>query len=220
MRPAPMIWHVRQRLLLHAVLAVGLIAWAAPRVVADEAAYCVTCSGPDQTYLCRVTAGGSRPSDALKLYCVIRTAKEGHHASCSAERNSPNCNGAEKVYSYDGPMPEDFASDPRVKHFTDKIEQDQHAFDKPKSDAPKTLVELGGRAVSGLRNARHALTGSLQPADQPLPGKPLALEEQNAAVPAQTAPGPNLDAPHLNRVQRAYRCMKSFFRHCSSEPIR
>ena len=46
---------------------------------ADEAAYCVTCTGPDQTYRCRVTGEGSKPSDALKLYCVIRTAKEGHH---------------------------------------------------------------------------------------------------------------------------------------------
>ena len=220
-----MTWQVCQRSLLHAAFAAGLLAWAAPSSMAGEAAYCITCTGPDQTYVCRVMAGGSKPSDALKLYCVIRVAKEGHHASCSAERSSPACNGVEKVYSYDGPMPEDFASDPRVKQLTDKVEQDQAAFDKPKADgkAPKTLVELGGRAVSasrqGLRNARHALGGSSQETDQSLPaGESLALEEQNAALAGEATPDPSLDAPHPNRVQRAYHCMLSFFRNCSSQP--
>ena len=93
----------------------------------------------------------------------------------------------EKVYSYDGPMPEDLASDPRIKHFTDKIKRDQQTFDdKPKGDQPKTLVELTGRAVSasrkGLRNARGALGGSSDPADQPLPDEPLPLNQSDAPL--------------------------------------
>ena len=220
-----MFWQFCRTPLLHAAIAAGLTVWATPASHADEAAYCVHCTGPNQTYVCKVEAGGGKASDALKLYCVVRTAKEGHHTSCSAERNSPSCNGVEKVYSYDGPMPEDLAADPRVKKLTDKIEEKQKAFDKPKGDgnAPKTLVELGGRAVNASRqcwrNARGAFGGSSQGADQTLPaGEPLALEEQNAALAAQTAPpDPSLDAPHPNRVQRAYRCMMSLFRHCSSE---
>jgi hypothetical protein len=218
-----MIWQFCQRLLLHAAISVGVTAWATAPSVADQAAYCVHCTGPDQTYVCKVEAGGGKASDALKLYCVVRAAKEGHHASCSAERNSPSCNGVEKVYSYDGPMPEDLASDPHVKKLTDKIESEQKAFDKPKGDgnAPKTLVELGGRAVNasrqGWRNARGVLSGSS--GDQSLPaGEPLTQEEQNAAIAAQAAPpDPSLAAPHPNRMQRAYRCMMSLFRHCSSE---
>jgi hypothetical protein len=218
-----MIWQFCQRPLLHAAISVGVTAWATAPSVADQAAYCVHCTGPDQTYVCKVEAGGGKASDALKLYCVVRAAKEGHHASCSAERNSPSCNGVEKVYSYDGPMPEDLASDPHVKKLTDKIESEQKAFDKPKGDgnAPKTLVELGGRAVNasrqGWRNARGVLSGSS--GDQSLPaGEPLTQEEQNAAIAAQAAPpDPSLAAPHPNRMQRAYRCMMSLFRHCSSE---
>jgi hypothetical protein len=218
-----MVWPFCQRLLLHAAIAAGVIVWATAPSVADQAAYCVHCTGPDQTYVCKVEAGGGKASDALKLYCVVRTAKEGHHASCSAERNSPSCNGVEKVYSYDGPMPEDLASDPHVKKLTDKIEGEQKAFDKPKGDgnAPKTLVELGGRAVNasrqGWRNARGVLSGSS--GDQSLPaGEPLIQEEQNAAMAAQAAPpDPSLVASHPNRMQRAYRCMMSLFRHCSSE---
>ena len=225
-----MAWQACQRALSHAAFAVGLFAYA-PLALADDASYCVTCTNPDQTYVCRVTAGGSKPSDALKLYCVIRTAKEGHHASCSAERDSPACNGVEKVYSYDGPLPADLASDPRIKHFTNKIEQDQEAFEKPKGNAPKTLVELTGRAVSasrqGLRNARSALDSS-QPTDQSPTGEPLPLDQSPAPLAAENAPDGSLDAPHPNKVQRAgtavggfarksYRCVLSFFRNCSGE---
>ena len=61
---------------------------AAEPAFSGDASYCVTCKNPDQTYLCRVIAGGAKPNDAFKLYCVIRTAKEGNHASCSAVRSA------------------------------------------------------------------------------------------------------------------------------------
>jgi hypothetical protein len=226
-----MTWHACRRGLSHAVVAAGLFACAAPAALADEAAYCVTCTNPDQTYVCRVSAGGAKPSDALKLYCVIRTAKEGHHSSCSAERNSPTCNGVEKVYSYDGPMPADIAADPHVKHYTDKIKQEQQAFEKPKGDAPKTLVELTGRAVSasrqGLRNARSAI-GSSPSNDQSLTGEPLPLNQSPAPLVAGNSSDGSLDAPHPSKVQRAgtavggfarksYRCVLSLFRNCSDQ---
>ena len=157
--------HACSKALPHAVFAAGLIACGVPFAAADEASYCITCTGPDQTYVCKVVGEDARPSDALKLYCVIRTAKEGNHASCSAERSSAGCKGVEKVYSYDGPLiPPDIASDPRVKRFVDKVAHDQQAFAKPKGEAPKTLAELTGRAVSasrqGWRNARAAIGGS------------------------------------------------------------
>ena len=65
-----------------APLAAAMLFCALPGAEAGDAAYCVTCKGPEQTYLCRV-AGDVR-SDAAKLYCVVRTAKEGGHASCAA----------------------------------------------------------------------------------------------------------------------------------------
>ncbi len=180
------------------------------------------------------TAGGSRPSDALKLYCVIRTAKEGHHASCAAERDSAGCNGVEKVYSYDGPMPEDLASDPRIKHFTDKIKRDQQTFDdKPKGDQPKTLVELTGRAVSasrkGLRNARGALGGAHRTlAISRCRTSPCPSINRTRRSPPRAPPVESADASHPSRVQRAgsavggiarksYRCVVSLFRNCSGD---
>jgi hypothetical protein len=226
-----MTWQACLRALSPAALAAGLFAYAVSSVLAGEAVYCVTCTNPDQTYVCRVNAGGSKPSDALKLYCIIRTAKEGHHSSCSAESDSTTCNGVEKVYSYDGPLPSDIASDPRVKQFINKVEQEQKAFARPEGNAPKTLVELTGRAVSasrqGLRNARSAL-GSSQSTDQPLTGEPLPLNRSQAPLAAENIPEGKLDAPEPGRVQRAssavssfarksYRCVVSFFRNCSGE---
>jgi hypothetical protein len=229
-----MAWQACLRALSLVAIAVGVSVCGIELASAEQARYCVTCKSPDQTYLCRVDGGGSRPSDALKLYCVIRTAKEGHHASCAAsEGNSSGCHGVEKVYSYDGPMPDDLASDPRIKHFTDKIKRDQQTFDaKPKGDQPKTLVEMTGRAVSasrkGLRNARGALGGTSDPGDQPLPDEPLPLSQSDAPLAAETAPVESADASHPSRVQRAgsavggaarksYRCVLSLFRNCSGD---
>ncbi len=212
--PAPM-YRPSYRTYLAAVAA-GLLASAVEPALSGDATYCVTCKNPDQTYLCRVNAGGAKANDALKLYCVIRTAKEGHHASCSAV-SSANCNGIEKVYSYDGPMPEDFASDARIRKFKEKIEHEQRAFEKPKSDAPDTLVKLTGRAVSAsrerIRNARGALTGSAE--DEPLPPRETqALQNTDAstaAVPGMTEANAG-ERPGFAR--RSYRCVMSLFRNC------
>jgi hypothetical protein len=195
-----------------------LLAGAALPAAAADATYCVTCKNPDQTYLCRVNAGGAKASDALKLYCVIRTAKEGNHASCSAISGA-NCNGIEKVFSYDGPMPEDFASDARVKvnKFREKIERENKVFEKPKTEAPDTLVELTGRARERWRNARGSLTGSEAPPDVSLPpSETEALRDDGASAAASPAPEANAgDQPGLAR--RSYRCVMSLFRNCRGQ---
>ena len=67
---------------------------------AGEAAYCLTCTSPDQTYLCRVTGADARQDEVSKLYCIVRTTKKGGHASCAATGSSENCHGVLKVYKY------------------------------------------------------------------------------------------------------------------------
>jgi hypothetical protein len=227
-----MSWPARKPALSLAVIVAALVVCAVPPARAEEASYCVTCKNPDQSYVCRVDAGGLKAGDALKLYCIIRIAKEGHHGSCAADNNASACNGVEKVYSYDGAIPPDIASDPRVERFVNKLQRNQQNFDddKPQGDAPKTLVELTGRAVSaskkGLRNARSALGGSSS-TDQPLPaGEPLSNDQSAAS--AENEPNASPDAPHLNRMQRAgsavggfarksYHCVLSLFRNCSDD---
>ncbi len=178
------------RRLLIAALGSGALTLCAPPVRAGDAVYCITCKNPDQTYRCRITGVVSRPADALKLYCVIRTAKEGHHTSCSAQGGGASCDGLVKVYDYEGPaLPEGLAADPRIKELTDKVGHDRRAFAQPKSAAPKTLFELGGRAVKasrkGITNARSALGGST-PAADPV-SQPVAVPAPPNASPAKEA---------------------------------
>lgn len=202
-----------RNILQFAALTVGLFAVVSP-APANEAAYCVTCTGPDQTYLCRVEAGGAKPSDALKLYCVIRTAKEGSHASCSAVRGS-SCNGIEKVYRYDGPLPEDLASDPRVKKLQKKLEQQKETFEKPKGETD-TLVGLTRGAV---KNARDRWGGSSEGADQPVPQEALPSSEPPAPPASQNAQAtvPEATESKPGFARRSYRCVMSLFRNCRGE---
>jgi hypothetical protein len=206
-----------RKALQFAGFAVALITFGSPSS-AEEATYCVTCTGPDQTYLCRVDAGGAKPSDALKLYCVIRTAKEGHHASCSAVHGSA-CNGIEKVYHYDGPLPDDLLSDQRIKKLQNKIKEDKKAFEKPKSS--DTLVGITGRAV---RNARDRFGGSSKPADQPQPlpkteaAVPHASQNAQAAPPNTTEASEHTSSGVSGFARKSYRCMMSLFRNCSGDP--
>jgi hypothetical protein len=208
--------------LLLAVFVVSAFLCASTRAKTAEATYCVTCANPDQTYLCKVTTGGSssQASEALKLYCVVRTAKEGNHSSCSAERSSSGCHGVEKVYSYDGPLPEDLAANPRVKSLAKRYEKEQKAFEKPKGREADTLFKL---TRQGWRNARDRLSGS--PDDAPLPDASQAQDQPTMPVPAEQDPERgNDDQP--NRMQRAsnavggfarksYNCVRSLFRKCS-----
>lgn len=186
-----------------AALAVALVWAPSPAAAAD---YCVTCKNPDETYRCRVT--GIKATDALKLYCVIRTAKEGNHASCKAERATADCVGLVKVYAYDGPaLPEELTSDPRVREMRERVERDQRTFQEPEGEAPKSLFELGGRAVDasrrGLRNAGSAIGLGSSEAEAP---------------PAPPPPAPTAStAERESFARRSYRCMRSLFRNCGAQ---
>jgi len=227
--------HAYPRWLAFALLAAAALAWLAPSAKAASVDYCVTCKSPDEVYRCRVTGVGSQPSDALKLYCVIRMAKEGNHASCSAETATTSCVGLVKVYNYNGPtLPENVTSDPRVRELQQKVERNQRDFAKPEGNEPKSLLELGGRAVSaskrGLRSATEAIGLTSPESQAPRPAaQPLPSTSSTSAAPR---PQPTESVGTVTRVKRAaqsagsavggfarksYRCMLSLFRHCSEE---
>ena len=218
------------------MLAAAAFVWLTPSALAADADYCVTCKNPDQTYRCRVAGVGSRPHDALKLYCVIRTAKEGNHASCKATTATTACHGVVKVYDYNGPaLPEGLTADPRVRELKQRIEQDQRAFEKPKGNEPKTLFELGGRAMSasrrGLRNAGEAIGVTSSADEAPAPAAPTAALPSEAPAAASMAE-PTENVGTVGRVKQAardagsavggfarksYNCVLSLFSNCSEE---
>lgn len=201
---------------LSAVLAAAALVWLMPS--AHAADYCVTCKNPDETYRCRVTGVGAKYSDALKLFCVIRTAKDGKHASCAAEKATSGCVGLVKVYNYDGPaLPDGLTTDARVRKLKQRVEQDQRTFEKPKGKAPKSLFELGGRAVDasrqGLRNAGSAIglgSSDSEAAPQAAPAPP-------AAQAANSTPGPAEPPRSRSFARRSYDCVLSLFRDCGGD---
>jgi len=224
------------RFISSAAFAAALSFYALPGAKAGDAVYCVTCKGPDQTYLCRVTGDDVSRNDAAKLYCVVRTAKEGGHASCGAREVTPNCHGVEKVYSYNGPaIPEDLAEDPRVKKVLGRIEKNQKAFEK--DDDRKSLVEVTGDAVSasrrGWRNMRASISGRDEAtqspprsgaqatgstAQEPLPELPRGTPALPlSAAPENAAPPPERKGRVGSFARNTYRCVRSLFRRCGSD---
>lgn len=224
-------------------LAAAFLLCALSGAEAGDVAYCVTCKGPDQTYLCRVTGEEVNRSDAVKLYCVVRTAKEGGHASCGARDASAGCNGVEKTYSYDGPgIPEGLAEDPRVKKLMDRVEKEQKAFNH---EDRKSLVEVTGQAVSasrrGIRNMRASIGGRDEPEQSPAPASsptagyaaqeplpelpggaapavPLSAAEDPSAPSATMPPAESAAPPERkSRVKSIARCVRSLFRRCGSD---
>jgi hypothetical protein len=119
------------------------IAFAANPASAGEVAYCLTCAGPDRTYLCRVTGDGASQNDIFKLYCIARAARKGRHASCAATGGAENCHGKLRTFKYRGPsIPAGLAESSRVKRFISEAEQDYRntaevSAATPPSDLPE-----------------------------------------------------------------------------------
>jgi len=191
---------------------------AIPAAQAGSIEYCVTCKNPNASYRCRLQGSGVSQSDAFKLYCVVKTTKDGGHASCAAKKN-PGCKGVVKVYNYDGPgLP---ANDPRLRQLNERVERDNQAFEDKRGDQPNSLFELGGRAYDaskrGLQDAGAAIGLGADDVTilearppQAAPSPPAAPNPPAARPPAAQAAPP----PQKNFAHRSWDCMVSLFREC------
>ena len=88
-------------------LITGLVfaAFASGAAKAEIRQYCISCKGPDQTYLCQVETPNANLGDkGLQLYCIIRTSKDGGHKSCAVQSKiSGACDGPVKAYTFQVP---------------------------------------------------------------------------------------------------------------------
>lgn len=209
---------------LSASLAAILLMGLAPAAHAAE--FCVRCSGPDQTYRCKVTGVSSQYSDAAKLFCVLQTTKQEGHAKCTASLD-PACKGIEKVYDYNGPaLPQALDQNAAVKKYKNRVTREQEKFASPEEEGRATLFDLGKGMISGTRS-RLGYGSDETPAPSAPPSQttaPTAVPQ--AAVPpasGQLPPVPEravaAQAPENDEsfAHRSYRCLKSFFFNCGSE---
>jgi hypothetical protein len=167
----------------------SLDALAINPATAGEAAYCLACTGPSQTYLCRVTGEGVSQNDIFRLYCIVRTARRSGHESCAATGSSENCNGMVRNFKYRGSsLSASLAENPKVKRFINKVEEDY--------SAPKTSATTRTGALPSQVNSNS-------------PRRSMLQRMGHAAQNAGAALG--------GFAQGSYRCLRSLFRKCRGD---
>lgn len=194
---------IRRIALLGALgLAVAITAGASAN--AGEMTFCVTCTEPTQTYTCNVKTPEADPgARALRLYCIVRTAKEGSHKTCGASLSAASaCEGTPKTFTYKGPaIP--LALQSKAEKFLKKNQSQGDAAEDGDGDKPDTLVKMTTRAVkssrqglssagSGVRNATRGTTKRV--------GSAVRGAGQGVGAAARSS----------------YKCVTSLFRDCWS----
>lgn len=89
-----------------ALLAAIACATGSAFVQAQQAEFCVSCSGPEAQYRCTFD-GAAAGKSGLQLYCISTLAKDGKHESCSINRAAKTpCTGALKVLALPDGLPD------------------------------------------------------------------------------------------------------------------
>jgi hypothetical protein len=176
--------------LLGAASASFAAAVAVNPATAGEAAYCLTCTNPDQSYICRVTGQGVSQNDIFRLYCIVRTVRRGGHASCAATAGSENCNGVARSFKYHGPsLSASLADNPKVKRFISKVEEDYRSTPKMSATSQMAVPTAQANSNSSRPSILHRIGHAAQ----------------------------NAGAAVGGFAQGSYRCLRSLFRKCRSD---
>jgi len=218
--------HDITRYLLMAML---LLAIASVNASAGQTDFCVTCSSPERSYLCRVDTPQANPGDeALRLYCIIRTAKDGGHRSCAVSRTPAKvCTGQLKTYSYNGPaIPSSMQS--AIRHYRENRNKKDVREQTPapvqispeqkpeqKKGPPETLIEMTGRAGHAVKDA----TGNTGRAIGNI-GKKAGKTVSNSAHGAGSAvsnAAKKTGSAVGNAARHTYDCIRTLFRDCSEK---
>lgn len=162
---------------------------------AGSQTYCLVCKDPDQSYACRVDTPKASPGQqALQLYCIVRTAKDGGHRSCkAARRTAAGCKGSLKAYTYRGPSFKRRAQEPPASA--------PASAGGARESKPTPLMRYGKRAVKasgrGLRKAAGR-TGRAVGSVTKNTGQRVSGAARGAGSAARTA----------------YDCVRTLFRRC------
>lgn len=152
-----MIYEVVAMVIRTVLLLCGFIAGTCAVAHAETAAFCVSCTGPEQTYLCAIESGGAgRNAASLRLYCVVNTARERGHQSCTARKEgADSCDGPRLNYVYsDENLPLFKAPDAATGPSDGNAETAGGGASLPsgrKSGEAETMVDLTGKAITSSK---------------------------------------------------------------------
>jgi hypothetical protein len=171
---------------------------------AGDTTFCVTCTEPAQTYTCTVKTPEAYPgARALRLYCMVRTAKDGNHKTCGAKLSAASaCSGAPKTYTYKGPaIPSALQS--KAEKFLKKSQTGADAAGDSDDDKPDTVVKMTTRAVKSSREGLSTAGSGVRDAT-----RGTTKRVGSAVRGAGAGVG--------NAAKTTYNCITSLFRDCWS----
>ncbi len=186
-----------------------LLGLAAPASAAES--YCVSCSGPQASYLCEVSVpDGVVVSQSPQLYCAYRLASEGHHASCASRRaDASSCQGEPRKLAYEGPS----LVAPGTMT-TPAVTMPAAAPDKPALPADATALEPEmGDTTTDQAVDPAASPEPIAPADDDDGKDASRVGEEDVAIPADEA-APSTGDKIAGAAKTAFNCLASFFKEC------
>lgn len=191
---------------------------------ADQRQFCVVCTEPAQTYVCEVRTPNTTPGDkGMRLFCIIRTSKDGGHRSCKVDdRDISQCAGPVKAYTFEAPKlsPEARSAIQRYRGRSSTPET-QTNVPAQKGGEPKTLIDLTRRAA---RNSKEKLkdsgevVGNTADKTKGVVGKATRGVGKGVTKAAGSIGKATKKTGSAvgHAAKSAYDCIKSLFKDCSS----
>ena len=126
-----------------------LTAGANPSVAGSQQDYCIKCTAPDETYICRIVSSSSQ-TRGKQFLCIMNIAKEHGHDSCTASAEAQNCSGVLVQYEVAGSDSPPVSADQTAaaRPAPDLVPEPQSG----KKSEPKTLVEFTKQTSTATKN--------------------------------------------------------------------
>lgn len=182
----------------------AVVALCAIAAVASAQEFCVTCTAPDATYRCVIGGDSSAAKSSRgQLLCITELAQSGHHASCSAGRNSAGtCPGELRTVMFPPgaePMAPPLADTPPIPP-------------PPAIPGPYAKQPVAAGAPDGGHPPADAPPGEATPAEAPPSDAPPQTVEEGLkkAGKAVTDTGNAVG----NAIKKTWTCVSSFFGDC------
>ena len=196
------------------LLAAGMPLWA------DEADYCIKCSGPgqapDKTYVCRIRAEGGS-AQGRQLYCIMNIARDNGHDSCAARSMAGGCEGTLVTYAISGGLPAAPAAPaPAIPAGLPSAsrpdeEKQHHSAQKP----PRTLIEFSKQAARDTSKGFRKLGRNTQKGFRKLGRNTAkAIKKTGRKITRFTKKLGN----NISKATRTtFNCLTSLFSNCTSD---
>lgn len=178
------------------VVAAALVCAALPMAygqsaLAADSSFCVTCRGPDSTYLCQATHARGMSKSIMKYACIVQLAKSGEHESCAvSHQRSDSCRGELRQVNLND-LPGTFGGPPSQNS------ADESSAPPPRVEQAPQDTSLGERP-SVARMTKRAIRASRNGMASVVENRPVRAVAQKTG----------------SRFGRMARCARKFFWKC------